>query len=141
MQLASGVQSYSINVAGSSRAVNKTDLASVKKEFIYWSKMKYDKGGNGLYTSNSRIMRIFPNVFKRFRYFLTGLYDSGKTNIPSVQNWSPVLVTSDSEYLADYDLIRARSRDLYKNNSYALSIVKRFVSAIVGRGLRGFSCW
>ena len=41
--LASGVKAYTINTSGSSRSVTRHDLPQVKKEMIYWSKLRGGK--------------------------------------------------------------------------------------------------
>ncbi len=44
LALASGVKSYTINTGTSSRSVSRADLPEIKKEMMYWSKMRNPSG-------------------------------------------------------------------------------------------------
>ncbi len=74
--------------------------------------------------------------WNKLRNFVTGYYDAGRRDIPSVKSWQPRLLTADEEYIKDYDLIRARSRDLVRNNHHGRAVINRFVNSVIGRGLR-----
>ena len=83
-----------------------------------------------------RVRSAFTRSYHRFRSFVSGYYDAGRRDLNSIKNWQPKLLSIDEEVLRDYDLIRARSRDLYRNNSYGRAVINRFVSSVVGRGLK-----
>ena len=76
------------------------------------------------------------SYFHRFKNYVSGYYEAGRRDIRSVKSWQPRLLSSDEEYAQDYDLIRARSRDLYRNKPHGRAVINRFVTAVIGRGLR-----
>ncbi len=86
--------------------------------------------------SVGKIKTAFTNSFSRFRQYVSGYYDAGRRDLNSIKGWQPKLLTTDEEVLKDYDLIRARSRDLYRNNYNGRAVIKRFVTSVIGRGLK-----
>lgn len=54
----------------------------------------------------------------------------------NVAMWQPGLRSADSEILRDAAKVRARARDLYRNDPYAKQIVRQAVLAVVGKKLR-----
>ncbi len=70
------------------------------------------------------IITHIKTYWNRLRNIVTGYYDAGRRDIPSVKSWQPKLLTADEEYIKDYDLIRARSRDLVRNNHLNVNKIK-----------------
>lgn len=62
-------------------------------------------------------------------------YDSAKFN-RAFRNWRPSFGSPDGEIIKDLPTLRARSRDLYKNNAVARGAIRLMVSNVVGRGLK-----
>jgi lambda family phage portal protein len=54
----------------------------------------------------------------------------------NIAMWNPTLRSADSEILRDAAKVRARARDLYRNDPYAKQIVRQAVLAVVGKKLR-----
>ena len=90
----------------------------------------------GLLYSFRELKTKASHTWYRFKEYIRGAYDAGRRDLNSVKSWNPKLCEPDQEYLQDYDLIRARSRDLYRNNSYGRAVINRFVGSVVGRGLK-----
>lgn len=62
-------------------------------------------------------------------------YDAARKD-RTTSNWRPSNHSADLEALSDADVIRARARDLVRNNAYAKGIVRAKVRNIVGCGIR-----
>lgn len=61
-------------------------------------------------------------------------YDAARINQRD-KTWIPSTLDADSEILADLPRLRSRSRDLIRNNSWAVSIIDSLVQNVVGRGI------
>jgi len=61
-------------------------------------------------------------------------FDGAKSDRTN-SNWRPVNKSADSELLSDANTIRARARDLVRNNAYARGIVNALVRNVVGCGI------
>lgn len=62
-------------------------------------------------------------------------YDAARKD-RTTSNWRPSNRSADLEMLADADTIRARARDLVRNNAYAKGIIRAKVRNVVGCGIR-----
>lgn len=61
-------------------------------------------------------------------------YDGAKKNRTN-SNWQPSNRSPDAELLSDANVIRARARDLVRNNAYARGIVNALIRNVVGCGI------
>jgi lambda family phage portal protein len=62
-------------------------------------------------------------------------YDGAKKT-RAFRSWFPSFGSPDGEIIQDLPTLRARSRDLYRNNPVARGAIDLMVSNVVGRGLR-----
>ena len=87
------------------------------------------------YRISESIKNWSKHTITKFKNFVSGYYDAGSRD-KKTAHWQPRLISSDEEYIRDYDLIRARSRDLYRNNHNARAVINRYITSVVGRGLK-----
>lgn len=76
---------------------------------------------------------------KRFRarsfLALVGGYTGGKRDRRSTRNWRPKETSANADILVDLPDLRARSRDLVRNNPIATGAIATVVTNVVGDGL------
>lgn len=60
---------------------------------------------------------------------------SGAANLRQFKNWNPSYGSPDGEVLNDLPKLRARARDLHKNNSIARAAEETIIRNVVGKGL------
>jgi len=61
-------------------------------------------------------------------------YEGAKSDRTN-SNWRPANQSADSELLNDANVIRARARDLVRNNAYARGVINALVRNVVGCGI------
>lgn len=71
----------------------------------------------------------------RLRLGLSGGYTGARTDRAALKEWNPRLDSADSAIIPDLQSLRARSRDIVRNNPVAESILGVTVTNAVGMGL------
>lgn len=66
----------------------------------------------------------------------TGAHRGASFAAKELANWNPAAGSADADLLGDLDTLRARSRDLGRNNGIASGVQQTLVDNIVGVGLR-----
>lgn len=70
-----------------------------------------------------------------YRRLSTRAYDAAKRD-RRTSNWKASNRSADLELLSDADAIRARARDLVRNNAYAKGVLRALVRNVVGCGIK-----
>ena len=65
-------------------------------------------------------------------------YDGASTDKKSLKYWRGTLKSADRDDLPSLKLLRARSRDLYRNDPLAIGAIETNLDSVVGAGL-GFN--
>lgn len=78
---------------------------------------------------------------KRVRYraygdMLAGGYDGGGSSRRSMKGWDVGAGSADADTLGQLTTLRARSRDMRRNNPYAASAINQNVTSVVGGGIK-----
>lgn len=66
-------------------------------------------------------------------------YDAAKSTRVN-KNWKPANSSADRELSTDADTIRARARDLVRNNAYARGVIRAVVRNVIGSGIKPQAC-
>lgn len=66
----------------------------------------------------------------------TGGYESARKNRRGISEWDPMKGTADTSLLPDLDTLRARSRDLERNNPLAAGALRTKLTNVIGTGFK-----
>lgn len=79
-----------------------------------------------------------PWLFQKMAGFLKSGqgYTGGGRFLRRLRNWRTSTGSPDGEILNDIDLLRERSRHLFKNNAVGRGAIRSMTSSVVGRGLK-----
>lgn len=87
------------------------------------------------------LSRVSPTIAarrlrSRLALAIAGQWYGGSTTRRSMTAWNPLTGSADADILFDLAKLRARSRDLERNNSIAAGAINTTVTNVVGTGLR-----
>lgn len=83
--------------------------------------------------ARARARMVFSGLTMAFG---PGGYEGARSQKRSFRNWNPFARSADQDTVGDLEDLRARSRDLERNEPHASGIFGTAATSIVGRGLR-----
>lgn len=83
----------------------------------------------------SKLARLVAPAAPKARAYYENAYE-GARNRRRLANWQPSRASINQQLALDGYVLRARARDLVRNNGYAASACESFVGAMVGSGIK-----
>jgi len=79
--------------------------------------------------------KITGKAKKTAKAFLNNPYEAARSQ-KRLSNWFPSSESINQILFSDGKILRARARDLVRNNPYAVSAIESFVSNLIGKGVK-----
>ncbi len=102
----------------------------VKRGHVRWARKKFARMIEGVARAvdpmSKKSGRMEASAGKSYR---------GADHNRLFEDWIADSLSADADLLLELDDLRARSRDLYRNNSFARAIISSIVNNVVGRGM------